>query len=105
MVVEGIKPEGQRISKQELEMARKLIESYTAPWKPKQYEDTYHDDLLAAIEAKERGGEVAEVAVPEEEAAPDLMEALRRSVESAAARPRRRRRSSSAGRSATKTTR
>jgi non-homologous end joining protein Ku len=31
--VEGIKPEGQRVSKQELEMASKLIDSYTGRWK------------------------------------------------------------------------
>ena len=100
--VEGIKPKGQRISKQELEMARTLIESYTGPWRPAQYKDTYRDDLRAAIEAKERGGEVAEAPPSEEEAAPDLMEALRRSIQSAAG-PRggtaRQRRSSTPGRS------
>jgi DNA end-binding protein Ku len=94
--VEGIKPKGQRVSKQELEMASRLIESYTRPWKPEKYEDTYRDELRAAIEAKERGGEVAEAPEPEQAEEPDLMEALRRSVEAAGAasrRPARRRRS------------
>jgi len=85
--VDGIKPEGQRVSKQELEMASKLIASYEGPWKPEKYKDTYRDELRAAIDAKERGGEVAEAPEPDEEAAPDLMEALRQSIQ---ARPRSR---------------
>jgi len=85
-----IKPKGQRVSKQELEMASKLIDSYAGPWKPEKYKDTYHDELRAAIEAKERGGTVAEAREPETEAPPDLMEALRQSVR-AAGTPRRRR--------------
>jgi DNA end-binding protein Ku len=88
--VEEIKPKGQRVSKQELEMASKLIDSYKGPWKPEKYKDTYRDELRAVIEAKERGGEIAEAAEPEEEAAPDLMEALRRSVQAAGAGSRRR---------------
>jgi DNA end-binding protein Ku len=85
--VKGIKPEGQRVSKQELEMASKLIASYKGAWKPDKYKDTYRDELRKAIEAKERGGEVAEAPEPEEETAPDLMEALRQSIQ---ARPRSR---------------
>jgi DNA end-binding protein Ku len=89
--VEGIKPEGQRVSKQELELASRLIESYTGPWKPEKYEDTYRDELRAAIEAKVRGGEVAEAPEPEQaEEEPNLMDALRRSVEAAGTTARRR---------------
>jgi DNA end-binding protein Ku len=87
-----IKPKGQRVSKQELEMASKLIDYYSGPWKPAKYKDTYRDELRAAIEAKERGGDVAEARVPASEAPPDLMEALRQSVESAGAGSRRRKR-------------
>jgi DNA end-binding protein Ku len=73
-------------------MASKLIDSYSGPWKPAKYKDTYRDELRAAIEAKERGGDVAEARVPASEAPPDLMEALRQSVESAGAGSRRRKR-------------
>ena len=68
--VEEIKPKGQRVSKQELEMASKLIDSYKGPWKPEKYKDTYRDELRAAIEAKDRGGAISQAAEPEEEAPP-----------------------------------
>ena len=89
--VEGIKPKRQRVSKQELELASRLIDSYAGPWKPRKYKDTYRDELRAVITAKGRGGEIAETREPEPEAPPDLMEALRQSVAAAGA-PRRRRR-------------
>jgi DNA end-binding protein Ku len=80
------------VSKQELEMASKLIDSYKGPWQPAKYKDTYRDELRAVIKAKERGGKVAEAREPEPEAPPDLMEALRQSVRSAGAgAPRRKR--------------
>jgi DNA end-binding protein Ku len=101
--VEEIKPKGQRVSKQELEMASKLIDSYKGAWKPEKYKDTYRSELRAAIEAKDRGGESAPAVEPEEEPVPDLMEALRRSVQAAGTGsrrpPTRRRESSSKGRS------
>jgi DNA end-binding protein Ku len=50
---DGIKPDGERVSKQEVQMASRLIDSYTGPWKPEKYEDTYRDELRAAIEAKD----------------------------------------------------
>ena len=87
--LEGIAPTNQRLSKQELEMAAKLIGSYTAKWKPEKYEDTYRDELCALIKAK-RAGKAPELPEPEDEEPTDLMEALRRSVRaSSAARPRR----------------
>jgi non-homologous end joining protein Ku len=46
-----VKPSRQRVGKEGLAMARRLIESGTTSWKPERYEDTYRDDLVAAIEA------------------------------------------------------
>jgi DNA end-binding protein Ku len=80
-----IKPSGQRVGKEELELARQLIESNTAAWKPEKYKDTYRDELRRAIESKQkarkthRAAEVEEAEEPER--APDLLEALRQSVE------------------------
>lgn len=77
--IDAIKPSGQRVSKKELEMAGRLIESYAGPWKPEKYEDTYRDELLAAIESK-GAGEPARAPSPEAEEQLDLMEALRSSL-------------------------
>jgi DNA end-binding protein Ku len=81
--VDELKPKRERVSKQELEMAQQLIESFTGEWKPEQYEDTYRDALCAVIEAKRKGKEVHVAAQPEEEEPTDLMAALRASLESA----------------------
>jgi DNA end-binding protein Ku len=72
-----------KVVKRELDMALSLIKSLSGDWKPKQYSDTYHDALAKVIEQKRKGHPVREVAEPEEEETPDLMEALRLSVERA----------------------
>jgi DNA end-binding protein Ku len=101
--VEGIKPTGQRVSRQELEMAAKLIESYRGPWRPEKYKDTYRAELCALIEAKRKGTAPPAPARAEEEQPADLMEALRRSIQAGPARSRKapaRRRASSTARGA-----
>jgi DNA end-binding protein Ku len=87
--VDEIKASKQRVGKEELAVARQLIESRTTGWKPERYEDTYRDELLAAIKAKRKGKEVHPAAEVEEEGPVDLLEALRASVERSA-RGRRR---------------
>jgi DNA end-binding protein Ku len=81
--VEEIRPERQRVGKEELAMARRLIESGTTAWQPERYEDTYEQRLREAIEAKRRGEEVHRAPEPEDEGPVDLLEALRASVERA----------------------
>lgn len=75
-------PERGPSSGKELDMARTLIESMSAPWRPEDYRDTYTDQVNELIEAKLAGNEVmvAEKA-PEATEVTDLLEALRRSVE------------------------
>lgn len=67
----------------ELEMAKQLVESLVEPWAPDKYEDTYREQVLAMIERKAAGEEV--VVQPEAEAdespAPDLMSALKASLD------------------------
>jgi DNA end-binding protein Ku len=78
------------VPKRELDMALSLINSFTGDWEPGKYKDTYRDELLKIIKAKAKGKEIRHVREPEEEAPPDLMEALRRSLEQAErGRPRR----------------
>jgi DNA end-binding protein Ku len=69
------------VAKRELEMALSLIDGFSGPWQPDKYHDTYTDALREMIKAKVKGHEVHEAPVLEEEAPPDLMEALRLSLE------------------------
>jgi DNA end-binding protein Ku len=77
-----IKASKARVLKQELEMAGRLIESWTTDWKPEKYKDTYRDELCAIIKAKRKGKDVhVAPKVEEEEPTDDLMAALRESIE------------------------
>jgi len=91
--VDEIKPSRPRVDKNELELALRLIESFTGHWEPEQYDDTYRDDLMAVIEAKRKGKQVHAAAdVEETEELPDLMTALRESIENSTGRGRSRKR-------------
>jgi len=70
---------------QELKMAEALIGSMTNEFDPGQFTDDYREAMTALLEAKQSGGEVAQVPeVPDDgSAVVDLMSALRRSVERA----------------------
>jgi len=76
------------VSHREVEMAKKLVEEMTEPWKPEQYHDTYHDDLMKLIDKriKARKTEVNTEAEADDDEKPargeviDLMALLKRSV-------------------------
>ena len=77
-------PEGVKVDKRELQMAAQLVESFTGEFDPSRYEDTYRDALCEIIRAKRKGEEVhVPEEQPESEAAPDLLTALRASIEAA----------------------
>ncbi|MFP5450883.1 MAG: Ku protein [Thermoleophilia bacterium] len=80
---EGIAPERSMgdVDDAELEMATKLIGSYAGDFDASKYRDRYRERLMEIIEAKREGGAVAPAAPAEEGAAPDLMAALRASLE------------------------
>jgi DNA end-binding protein Ku len=87
--VEGIKPKTAKVAKQELEMARQLIESLSGSFKPDKYKDTYRDALCEVIKRKRKGEEVhVDTGAEEEERVPDLMEALRASLHASEGRGR-----------------
>jgi DNA end-binding protein Ku len=85
---DDIAPKGQRVPKQELEMASTLIDRFTSTFKHDKYRDEYTDKLLDVVKRKRKGEEIHAAAPAEEDEAPDLMEALRASVESAKSRKR-----------------
>jgi DNA end-binding protein Ku len=86
--IDEIKPKKARLAKDELRMAEQLIESFGGSFKPEQYKDTYRDALCEIIKRKRKGEEVHVAPVEEPEEAPDLMAALRASLEAAGGRSR-----------------
>ncbi len=83
---EGVAPEGVEVDERELEMAGRLIESFSGPFRPEKYDDTYRDALCEIIRAKRAGKETHAPKTEEPEVAPDLMAALRASLEAAQSR-------------------
>jgi DNA end-binding protein Ku len=69
------------VAKRELEMALNLIEAFSGKWQPSKYKDRYTGALMEVVEAKVKGREIHHLAEPEEEQPPDLIEALRLSIE------------------------
>lgn len=67
----------------ELDIAKQLVDSLSGEWDPSQYRDTYREQILEMVERKAAGEEIAIAAAPEEEAAPapDLMAALKASLD------------------------
>ncbi|HZO61756.1 MAG TPA: Ku protein [Gaiellaceae bacterium] len=88
---DDLKPPRARVGQKELQMAAELIDRFTGSFDPAQYADTYTDRLREVIERKRRGETVtAPEPAAEEEETPDLMAALRASID-AHGRQRRRR--------------
>jgi DNA end-binding protein Ku len=82
--LDEIKPRKAAVSKEELAMAEQLIDNFAADFEPKKYKDTYRDALCEIIRAKRAGKEVHRAPDEGEEAAPpDLLQALRASIEAA----------------------
>jgi DNA end-binding protein Ku len=82
--IDEIKPRKRAVDKRELAMASKLIEAYSGKFEPGKYKDTYRDALCEIIKAKRKGEEIHRPEEPEEqEGPPDLLAALRASVEAA----------------------
>jgi DNA end-binding protein Ku len=80
----GDLPSGHTAGGRELTIAKQLIESMTAKWQPDSYRDTYRERVEELIDRKRQGEQIVpEGAPPEETNVVDLMEALRRSVETA----------------------
>jgi DNA end-binding protein Ku len=71
-------------------MAADLIDRFKGSFDPSKYSDTYTDKLLEVIRKKEKGETVTvEEPEPAAEEAPDLMAALRASIEAHSGSARR----------------
>jgi DNA end-binding protein Ku len=72
-----------KASSRELDIAKQLVESLAGDFDPDKYHDTYREEVLALIERKAAGEEIA-VQPPSEEVSapvPDLMSALKASLD------------------------
>jgi DNA end-binding protein Ku len=78
----GVDVEG-KVTGQELEMARQLIDSLAGEWTPESFSDEYREGLLQIVEAKLNGQEIEVVAAEPTAKVVDLMEALKASVAAA----------------------
>lgn len=76
-------------TRKELQMARRLVETLAADWRPARHKDRYRADVLALIERKDGGEEIEPPPREQAEPSDDLAGALEASLKS---RPRRRRR-------------
>jgi DNA end-binding protein Ku len=77
-----------KTTKRELDIAKQLVASLAGDFEPDKYRDTYRDEVLALIERKAEGRQIAIQPSPEEVVAPapDLMGALKASLDAVRAR-------------------
>jgi len=89
-IAEGAAKKSTAAGSRELEMALKLVDDMTEDWQPRQFTNTYRDDLMKRIEQKIKAGQTHALTEPEaevtEQRAPggkvvDLMSLLERSLE------------------------
>ncbi len=81
-------PDEVKTTKRELDIAKQLVDSLAGEWEPEKYKDTYREDVIALIERKAAGEEIAEQPAVEEDEAPvpDLMSALKASLDAVKSR-------------------
>lgn len=89
---------GATLAPKEMEMAERLIEDMTIPWKPDKFIDTYRADLMKRVQSKLRSGKATELTHEEPSRAAtqrsnvvDLMPLLRKSLERSVHRQSKRR--------------
>jgi len=77
-------PSTSGVRKQELDMAKALVNSLAAEWDPSKYTDQYRENLMRVIQGKVKGKEVElePMAEPRQAEVVDLMERLRKSLAS-----------------------
>ena len=78
----AVKP-GKKASSKELSLAKTLIQHLAGPFKPEELHDTYRENIERLIEQKRNGQKVTSIQRARKAPVIDLMEALKRSLESA----------------------
>ncbi len=73
-------PKAAKFEKKEMELAKKLIDTLAAPFKPDQFYDEYKQNVEKLIEAKRKGRKVTPITQPKKAPVIDLMKALQQSL-------------------------
>jgi len=50
-----------KLSKSELDMAKRLVKDMSADWQPEEYRDTFQDQIMQLVETKAREGKIEDV--------------------------------------------
>jgi DNA end-binding protein Ku len=85
---EIVEAESVKTTGRELDIAKQLVESLAGEFEPDSFRDTHREQVLALIERKAQGKAIAVQPAPKEAAAPapDLMSALKASLDAVRAR-------------------
>ncbi|MCU1336524.1 MAG: end-binding protein Ku [Bryobacterales bacterium] len=81
----AIKP-GTKAAGRELALAKDLIQHLAGHFKPEELHDTYRENVERLIEQKRKGQKITSIRAPRKAPVVDLMEALKRSLESTPAK-------------------
>lgn len=73
-------PSTAKFDKKEIDLARKLIETLSGPFKPEQFHDEYKQNVEELIEKKRKGQKVTPIRQPKAAPVIHLMEALQKSL-------------------------
>jgi len=60
---DGLKAAG--VTTKEIELAKRLVSDMAEPWKPAEFKDSYHQDLMRRIKEKIKKGETKEITEPD----------------------------------------
>ncbi len=86
--IDDLPDEDVEIGERELAIAKQLVESLAARWDPERYKDEYREKVMELIESKAAGEELAVQPETEDVApVPDLMSALKASLEAVKKEP------------------
>lgn len=77
-----------KFAAKEMDLAKRLIETLASPFKPELYKDEYRTNIERLIEQRRKGREVTEVSQPKPVKVVDILDALKRSLESNSRPPR-----------------
>lgn len=84
-------PKPAKVEKKEIDMAKKLIETLAAPFKPEAFKDEYKQNVEALIAKKRKGQKVTPIKQPKAAPVIDLMQALQASLAKTGKRPKTKR--------------
>jgi DNA end-binding protein Ku len=74
-----------KFAAKEMDLAKRLIDTLASPFKPEQYQDEYRKNVERLIEQKRKGREITAVPQPKPTKVVDILDALKRSLETKAA--------------------